>query len=253
VGSNEKLIIETPEQVQLEYQLAGIGSRFMALFVDTILQILVIVVVVILFMFLAPGMRSIWGEGNKWMLAGYYLGIFTLYWGYYALFELFWKGQTPGKRQAGIRVIHESGREISAYEAITRNLMRAVDSMPGIYGVGVIVMFMNDHNKRLGDYVAGTVVVHEKKQEEGMPLWHLDNQDAKSDYDVSRISAQEIAVMEVFLQRRFDYATPTRIQSANKLASYIRNKLNLPMDVSVHDENLIENIVREFRRSARFQ
>jgi len=187
------------------------------------------------------------------MLAGLYLFMFILYWGYFSLFEIFWKGQTPGKRQAGIRVIHESGREINSYEAISRNLLRAVDSIPGIYAVAVVVMFMNDQNKRLGDYVAGTVVVHEKKQEESVPYWYLQSGDSKVEFDVSAITPMEIEIIEVFLQRRFDYEYSVRAQSANKLAVHIRKKMALQSESGGNDEAFLESIVREFRRVARFR
>jgi uncharacterized RDD family membrane protein YckC len=82
--------------------------------------------------------------------------------GIFRLLRNLWKGQTPGKRYAGIRVIKESGRPINAFEAIGRNLMRAVDGLPGIYGVGLVCMMCNRQSRRLGDFVAGTVVVHEK-------------------------------------------------------------------------------------------
>ena len=81
--------------------------------------------------------------------------LFCVYWGYFAFFEIIWKGQTPGKRYAGIRVIKETGRPIDSFEAIGRNLMRAVDGLPGIYGVGLLCMMLNKQNRRLGDFVAG--------------------------------------------------------------------------------------------------
>ena len=71
------------------------------------------------------------------------LVVFCLNWGYYAIFEALWKGQTPGKRWAKIRVIKDSGRPINAFEAISRNLIRFVDFLPFFYGVGVITMLLN--------------------------------------------------------------------------------------------------------------
>ena len=66
---------------------------------------------------------------------------------------------------ARIRVIKESGRPINAYEAIGRNFVRIIDFLPGMYGVGVLCMLLNRYSRRLGDYVAGTVVVHDRRTE----------------------------------------------------------------------------------------
>ena len=162
---SDKLIIDTPEQVHLEFTLAGIGSRFMAVFLDMLIQAAVFVLLIFLSLFWASSgffnfRRSIWWS------AFITLVIFCLYWVYYALFEALWKGQTPGKRWAGIRVIKESGRPINVFEAIARNLVRAIDFFPGFYGVGVLTMLLNAKSRRLGDYVAGTIVVHETSDRE---------------------------------------------------------------------------------------
>ena len=125
------------------------------------------------------------------------LGIFVLfaiYWGYFAAFEVLWKGQTPGKRFAGIRVIKESGRPINAVEAIGRNLMRAVDVLPGIYGVGVVCMMCNRQSRRLGDFVAGTVVVHEKRDEEVRPAWSTAADAGSAHGRIGRVTADELVL-----------------------------------------------------------
>jgi uncharacterized RDD family membrane protein YckC len=178
----DKLIIDTPEQVQLEFALAGIGSRFMALFVDTLIQFIALMLLFILVVFLGAG-AGLSPEMGKWAVALYIFAFFLLYWGYFAIFEALWKGQTPGKRQAGIRVIRDSGREITAKEAIGRNLLRAVDMLPGVYAVGILCVFLSAQNKRLGDYVSGTVVVHDRAPEESQPFWNT-----REDAEVSFVS-----------------------------------------------------------------
>ena len=90
---------------------------------------------------------------------------FLLYYGYFAAFEALWGGQTPGKRAVGLRVISVTGQPITTFDALLRNLLRIVDQMPGIYAVGVLSIFFTARNQRLGDLVAGTVVV----QEHGLP------------------------------------------------------------------------------------
>ena len=87
---------------------------------------------------------------------------FLLYYGYFAAFEALWGGQTPGKRAVGLRVISVTGQPITTFDALLRNLLRIVDQMPGIYAVGVLSIFFTSRNQRLGDLVAGTVVVQEQ-------------------------------------------------------------------------------------------
>ena len=87
---------------------------------------------------------------GNWFLAGVTFFFFLLFWGYFSLFEAFWNGQTPGKRLLKIRVIKDSGRSITLFEALARNLLRIVDYFPGLYLTGVITMLCNRSQKRLG-------------------------------------------------------------------------------------------------------
>ncbi len=135
--SADHLQIDTPEQISLELPLAGIGSRFLGLAIDTLLQFVLYIAAVLLLTIL--GVSGV-GHYLSWIPASFVpaltiLFIFCIYWGYFAFFEIVWKGQTPGKRLAKIRVIHQSGRPINVYEAIGRNLLRVIDGLPGIYGV----------------------------------------------------------------------------------------------------------------------
>src|SRR5258708_3866287 len=167
----DKVIIDTPEQVQLEFPLAGLGSRFLALFVDSLIQFVGVFLLLILFGILGAAF-SLTAEPGKWVLALYIFIGFLVYGGYFGIFETLWKGQTPGKRQAGIRVIRDSGREITIKEALGRNLLRSIDMLPGVYAVGIASVFLSPQNKRLGDYVAGTVGVHDRLPEESQAFWY---------------------------------------------------------------------------------
>src|ERR1700678_1103703 len=173
-GYADQLNIETPEQVDLRFPIAGIGSRFLALLADSVLQVVALVAMFFVFGLIvsaAPrvaGTTTMVNTGAKWFIAAVGLFYFLLYWGYYSLFEAFWNGQTPGKRLLKIRVIKDSGRQITLFEALTRNLIRVIDMLPSFYLVGVITMLCNKEQKRLGDLVAGTIVVHERS--EAQPL-----------------------------------------------------------------------------------
>lgn len=249
----DKLIIDTPEQVHLELMLAGVGSRFMAAFLDSLIQGGILVLVFLL----AVSMLSVNLFNDKsriWALAALFLIVFAVMWGYYALFETLWKGQTPGKRWAGIRVIKDSGRPISAFEAIARNLVRVVDYLPGFYGIGVVTMMLNRKNQRLGDFVAGTLVVHESSDRETVPFY---NRSGSSDYafpQAANLTIQEAELIEAFLARRLDIASAVRQQTALRIAAMVCNRLAIPVESRPADnEEFLELIVKEFRNRARLR
>jgi uncharacterized RDD family membrane protein YckC len=246
----QKLSIDTPEQINLEYELAGPGSRFMALFVDLMIQSLAVVVIVLVLAIGGVAVNPFRG-GRSWMLALTMLLVFAVQWGYFAVFEILWKGQTPGKRQAGIRVINETGREASVYEAVARNLLRAVDALPGPYALGAIVMFLSPQSKRIGDYVAGTVVIHDRKLEDRAIFFNPAGQDPAEPIDCQALGTNDLQVLETFLQRRLDLPYEVRRRTADKLAKHFRQKCAIPEGTHTDNENLLETLVRGFRQSGR--
>ena len=167
---DEHLTISTPEQVAFHYEMAGIGSRFIASLLDhTILVVAMVLIYCGAFALGATGVVA--AGGSEEGLAGFYLLlaviviiIFLLFWGYFVIFELVWNGQTPGKRAARLRVIRRDGQPVSAGEVMIRNLVRIIDFMPGFYGIGLITMFIDKEARRLGDFAAGTIVVREGEQ-----------------------------------------------------------------------------------------
>lgn len=224
----------------------------MALFVDSLIQLVVVILFFIVIAIIGPGFRYS-PELGKWVVALYIFGGFLLYWGYFAIFEAWWKGQTPGKRQAGIRVIRDFGREITAKEAISRNLLRSVDMLPGVYAVGVASIFLSPQSKRLGDYVAGTVVVHDRPPEESQPFWNTRDDAELSLVGMEKITPEEIHMIETFLLRRLDLPPTVRQQSAKRLADHFCTKLEVKEEDKRDLENFLELVVRQFRKSARYR
>lgn len=249
---SEKLSIDTPEQINLEYELAGLGSRFMALFVDTMIQAVAVVVLGIMLLIMGVLFSIPFKSGGTWAMAIMVALVFGAQWCYFTVFEIVWKGQTPGKRQAGIRVINESGRQASVYEAVARNLLRAIDSLPGVYAVGTMVMFLSPQSKRLGDYVAGTVVVHDREPEESSVFFNTTKEQLLENVDYSALNATDIQVIETFLNRRLDLPLDVRRETALRLARHFREKCNIPDETRMDTENLLEMLVRGFRHGARF-
>jgi len=154
-----EITIVTPESVELTFELAGIGSRFVAMLVDTLLQLLATLVVVVPLIIFAPGGMPGIEAVAPWVLAIVVLFLFALWSGYFLYFEAARNGQTPGKKAVGIRVIRDTGHPVDFRAAVLRNVMRFVDMLPGVYAVGFISVFASSQYRRLGDYVAGTLVV----------------------------------------------------------------------------------------------
>src|SRR5687768_158999 len=164
---DDRLTISTPEQVAFHYEVAGIGSRFVASLLDHLILGTTIMLVLCGLSFAVPAIGSggyLSGDGG---FTAYLIGailvliFFLIFWGYFVVFEMAWNGQTPGKRAGRLRVIRSSGQPIGAGEAMIRNLVRLVDFLPGFYGIGLIAMFIDENARRLGDFAAGTIVVRE--------------------------------------------------------------------------------------------
>ncbi len=247
---SDKLIIDTPEQVHLEFVLAGIGSRFMAIFLDVLIEAVIYLVLGLFsLIFTAGGLFN--ASSSIWWIALVTLVVFCINWGYYAIFESLWKGQTPGKRWAGIRVIKDSGRPINAFEAIARNLVRAVDFLPLFYGVGVVTMLLNAKNRRLGDYVAGTIVVHESSDRESSLFFNTPTRTDFTLHQAARLTLQEAELIETFLARRLEIPPEVRKFNGQRIADMISARLNIPPESRPPDnENFLELMVREFRSRA---
>lgn len=244
----EKLIIDTPEQIALEFPLAGAGSRFLAVAIDTLLLTAGLLLLGLLALgaaVVATVVGATLGEAvATWGIAVLLLVAFVLYYGYFAIFEALWSGQTPGKRAIGIRVIGASGRPISPFDAILRNLLRIVDQMPGIYAVGVLSIFFTARNQRLGDLAAGTVVVHEQRIERpDIP----EPASARTRHGAARLTQDEITLVETFLQRRHGLDPYLRLTTARQVLERVGQRLDLPADSAEDEERLLEEIAREFR------
>ncbi len=159
---NERIVIETPENIAFGYDVAGLGSRFLAAFIDNlILGILYLILWIVLILVSFTSVLSNVPSELTWILpALLLLTMFLIWFGYYILFEIFMGGQSPGKRLLNLRVIKENGYPLGIVDILIRNLVRVIDFLPFGYGVGVVAMFANSRSKRLGDFAAGTLVVN---------------------------------------------------------------------------------------------
>ena len=269
--NSDQLNIETPELVAIEMPLAGIGSRFIALLIDTLIWGAGLLVLAILAWAFQPALRAFSNLSYQWTVAILTLILFLLNWGYFTLFEAFWNGRTPGKRIARIRVIQRSGRPIGIFESMARNFVRYVDQLPFFYAVGVIAVFVTRQHQRLGDLAAGTLVVRDREQE--APLWgetgartftapvfsqgsvapepHLAISLPAT--DIAKLSSSDLEVLEGFFSRRLDLPLPTRQALARRIAGAIQAKSGLEQPPGVSVETFLEATARDLRDIARMR
>ncbi|MGA3160393.1 MAG: RDD family protein [Terracidiphilus sp.] len=269
---SDQLNIATPELVDIEMPLAGIGSRFIALLVDTLIWIAGFLVVLVLLAIFLPGIAAFSKISAEWAIAIIIFIIFLLNWGYFTLFEAYWNGRTPGKRVARIRVIQHSGRAIGLFESMARNLVRYIDMQPfALYAVGVISIFASRRHQRLGDLAAGTLVVRDRVQE--APLWgdsgartftaqiftpsapapEPHNAYSLSADGIARLSTTDLEVLEGFFSRRLDLSLSTRQALAERIAAAIQAKSGLEPPAGASVETFLEATARQLRDQARMQ
>jgi uncharacterized RDD family membrane protein YckC len=150
---------QTPESVELEFILAGVGTRTHALIIDYLIWGFALFILLVVWTFLLTQITWLRSPGIRpWFQAIQLLILFGVYIGYFVLFETLWRGQTPGKRHVKIRVIRDDGRNVGLQQSILRSLLRPIDD---ILFVGLLLILFTNPEKRLGDWVAGTIVIQE--------------------------------------------------------------------------------------------
>ncbi len=273
IETEETLIIETPERVPLHFALASIGNRFLAVAIDHFIQYLAIVLISLAVLSFAGMTGSLFGgeffqEMPKWTIAILIIVVFALFAGYFVFFEWLWNGQTPGKRLMKLRVIREDGRPITLWEALARNLLRIFDAVPGfvlpIYSIGLITIFMNSRDQRIGDMFAGTVVVRERTDEAPTFAETFSNRisdlafhrvQKRTDFkaNLATLTESEIEVVESFLRRRWDLTDRQRLWMAWRVALPLMYKLKPNYDLQTFTyEGFLEELVHRFHSRQRF-
>lgn len=268
VATEDILIIETPERVPLHFALASIGNRFLACAIDHALQALTIVLMIIAFTLLAnySSLSDQLSNAPKWVLAVLIVILFLIVSGYFAFFEWMWNGQTPGKRWLKLRVIREDGRPVTFWEAAVRNLLRSFDMMPApFYSIGLISVFSSSTDQRIGDMVAGTVVVREREAEAPAfaqvfaapvsdPALRRSFQPVRFRADLTTLTESEIEVVETFLRRRWDLADVPRQWMAWRVALPLMYKIRPDYDISKFTyEGFLEELLHRYRAQHRFR
>jgi uncharacterized RDD family membrane protein YckC len=243
----DRVDISTPEGVELEVELGGLGSRFVAESIDYVVKGLVIGASAILLYAIGSGVAT----------AVFLVLTFAVWFGYDVLFEVLAAGRTPGKRLCGLRVVRTGGQPVGFLTSSVRNLFRVIDGPATSYVVGIVAILASSRNQRLGDMAAGTLVVREpapprrsRRRSRGRPEsvpppppapWTKPTPGGGAQWDVSAISQEEFAAVRQFLERRWTIEPDARARLAWQLAEGLRPKLaGAPPDL--RGEPLLEGL-----------
>lgn len=267
-ATEEVLIIETPERVPLHFALASIGNRFLACAIDHTIQSLVLGLIVLVGVILSniSFIQEIFTSAPKWVAAVMILLLFLTFSSYFAFFEWLWSGQTPGKRWMKLRVIREDGRPITFWEATVRNLLRVLDMFPyPFYSIGLISVFSTGRDQRIGDLVAGTVVIREREAEApefaqvfaapvSDPALRRSFKPVDFTGSLNSLTDSEIQVVETFLRRRWDLSDIPRQWMAWRVTLPILYKIRPTYDLATFTyEGFLEELLHRYHDEHRFR
>ncbi|HMF29135.1 MAG TPA: RDD family protein, partial [Candidatus Cybelea sp.] len=221
------LEVRTPESIAFSYELAGLGSRFLALAVDQAIQIAVLVAIFAGLVFWA--VRSVPRQsipaadikvGESIAIAVIVVISFAVLFGYFIVFEAIWNGQTPGKKLLGIRVVRDGGYPIDFGASLIRNLIRVGEQLVGYYAIAAISALISPENKRIGDLAAGTIVVRDARLARPTELRQHAEEPAYA--PTAYLSGEERALVKRFIERRDTLSNDRRCELAWDLASRFR-------------------------------
>lgn len=257
---DDRYIIDTPENIAFVYDIAGIGSRFLAGTIDMLLIVFLEVGLAIMINLILSALDL---DVASSILVGLLAVVsFLFLWGYYIIFDLVWNGQSPGKRMLGLRVVYEGGRPVSFLGSVIRNLIRIVDFLPFFYGIGVVVMFVDSRARRLGDLAAGTLVVKERREvtlESLLPNQALYLKPVDSDESLPQptlpnihlLNERDYTLVQEFLHRRSELGQDARSRLGAQLANGLRTRLGLPYGGDT--ERFLQYVVIEYQLFKRQQ
>ncbi len=233
----ETTVIRTPEGLDLELQLAGLGSRFGAALVDFLIQTVMMIAA-----FIAFGVTGAMSNGDLgllfWGFASLTVTLILL--GYPILFETLNNGQSPGKRIFNLRVLGPDGQPVTFWRSTTRNIARVVDFLPANYLVGLVAILVSGENRRVGDLMADTLVCVDRTTVERPSLPPMATAPG---WDATAVTAEEVQAIRAFLERRPQLHFDRRRDLAARLAARIRNKI--PESSSYQDEAVLELVLAE--------
>jgi uncharacterized RDD family membrane protein YckC len=252
----KRVNFRTPESVELEFTLAGIGNRAYALIIDYHILALTLTLFILVWVFISNqlidvGLNLFGSRFYLWLTAIAFLLFITIYTGYFAFFETLWQGQTPGKRIAKIRVVQDDGRPIGLKQAAMRALLRSVDEF---LLIGAFLIMFSNREKRLGDLVAGTIVIQTASADKATKLIiseqaQLFHQQLIQIANLASLLPDDFAIIREYLLRRHGMSAKARASLSAKLTQQVQAIIDLqtiPADIS--DDVFLEAIYLAYGR-----
>lgn len=232
--------VSTPEGIDLDLALAGLGSRVSAAAIDSAIRGLLYITMYYVIFRVGTDL----GLGG-WTIAIFLPLLFAVELGYDVVFETLASGRTPGKRLNGLRVLLADGRPVDLRSSAVRNVLRLIDGVGTIFIAGTISILATERNQRLGDLAASTVVVRERRSTVKTALPAAFDQHPLppnvSAWDVSAITPSEVGAVRAFLDRRDSLERTHRDRIALELASRLRAKA-IGATGQMHPEAFLEAI-----------
>ncbi len=234
--------VRTPENVTFEFEPAGLASRFAAWLVD-------IAVLGIGSMAIMLAVSLSFPLSGPFSMAAAGVAVFAFIWGYHVYFEYARGGATVGKRLLGIQVISDDGLPLDFWQAMVRNLLRAVDFLSPVYFLGASAAFLDRWNRRLGDLAAGTIVVRKRRAarpEEVVAPSERYNTLLEDLALASRlrmgIRGEERGMLVSLCLRRHELELGARVELFGLAAEGLRRRFDLAADPRLSDERLVMNV-----------
>jgi uncharacterized RDD family membrane protein YckC len=245
--------LSTPESVELEFTLAGIGNRAYALIIDYLIWGIILLVVLFTWAVLSTQIpEDISVLIAPWIFAVTLLVVFFIYVGYFVVFETLWQGQTPGKRFVKIRVIQDSGRPIGIQQATLRALLRPVDDT---LSLGALFIIFNAKEKRIGDFVAGTIVVQEERRSNKFVVSEQAQAVANQlleDANIAVLLPDDFGVIREYLYRRKEMELSAKLELSRKLGKQLKKLIELDeMPIGVSSDLFLEAVYLAYQQQNR--
>jgi uncharacterized RDD family membrane protein YckC len=239
--------VATGESVAFSYELAGLGSRFFAVFIDLVIQVSIAVIGALLIVWAVSAFPPP-ASGPKEskiadaiLTAVFIFAGFMLFVGYFIIFEWRWSGRTPGKRLLGIRVVRDGGFPVDFTAAVIRNVVRIFEATFGFYAISAVATLLSPQNRRLGDMAAGTIVVRDSRFERTTAASLRGDGREREDGVVRALTPAERELIRRYVERRKTLSLDARTAVAGQIAATIRPKLEVSFD-HIDDDHLLVHL-----------
>jgi uncharacterized RDD family membrane protein YckC len=240
--------VATGESVAFTYELAGLGSRFFAVFIDMAIQIVVVILAFIVLAWIGTSAPAAAGKvapvakfAQAILIALASLAAFLLFFGYFIFFEWRFGGLTPGKRLLGIRVVRDGGFPLDFTSAVVRNVVRILEVALGFYAVSALSTLLSPLNRRLGDMAAGTIVVRDNRFERARPAPDRYVARENDDAVVDGLTEAERDLVRRYADRRESLNLDARTAVAAQIAATVRPKLAASFE-HLNDDDLLVHL-----------